>query len=184
MAERRKTVGQSARFGVFERDGFACQYCGLKPPEAILEIDHIVPVSKNGTNEQENLLTSCKTCNRGKGARDLKTSSPDRVRKNAGDIKERYDQLVAFYKFQKKMSSLKASAIDDIAEHWDNLWDGRYPLGKMERNSIGLFLRHFSPEEVKEAISLAMGRIRFPSDAFKYMCGVLHTRKRERNGQE
>lgn len=35
----------------------------------ILEVDHIVPVSKGGLSEPENLQTLCWRCNRAKGAK-------------------------------------------------------------------------------------------------------------------
>lgn len=56
------------RFEVFKRDDFTCQYCGVRSPEVILEVDHIHPVSDGGTDEPINLITSCWSCNRGKGA--------------------------------------------------------------------------------------------------------------------
>lgn len=57
------------RFKVFTRDKFTCRYCGRSPLEDIevkLHCDHIVPSSKGGTDELENLVTSCKECNLGK----------------------------------------------------------------------------------------------------------------------
>jgi 5-methylcytosine-specific restriction endonuclease McrA len=55
------------RFIVFSRDNFTCRYCGRKPPETILEVDHYHPKSAGGTNRVENFITSCRECNRGKG---------------------------------------------------------------------------------------------------------------------
>ena len=55
------------RFNVFQQDNFTCQYCGRKPPECILEIDHKYPKSKGGKNKKDNYITSCRECNRGKG---------------------------------------------------------------------------------------------------------------------
>ena len=55
------------RFMVFQRDGFKCQYCGRGADATVLEIDHIFPRSKGGTNNIDNLITSCYECNRGKG---------------------------------------------------------------------------------------------------------------------
>jgi hypothetical protein len=49
---------------VFQRDFFTCQYCGQKG--GTLEVDHIIPISKGGTNHDKNLATSCRTCNRKK----------------------------------------------------------------------------------------------------------------------
>lgn len=51
---------------VFERDEHKCKYCGSTKK---LEIDHIVPLAKGGTNDLENLQILCKTCNSRKGAR-------------------------------------------------------------------------------------------------------------------
>lgn len=55
------------RFAVLKRDNFTCQYCGRKPPEVILEVDHIYPKSKGGLNKIENYKTACRDCNIGKG---------------------------------------------------------------------------------------------------------------------
>ena len=59
-------VSHSRRFKILERDGFTCRYCGRKPPEVVLEVDHIVPKSKKGTGSLKNLITSCRDCNVGK----------------------------------------------------------------------------------------------------------------------
>lgn len=60
---------------VFERDGYTCQYCGAKAPDAELHVDHIVPVSKGGGNSLDNLVTACAACNLGKS--DLGTTRFD-----------------------------------------------------------------------------------------------------------
>lgn len=52
------------RMEIFRRDGFRCTYCGVVGGK--LECDHVVPVSKGGTNELSNLTTSCRSCNRSK----------------------------------------------------------------------------------------------------------------------
>ena len=76
---KRPALSQSLRFEVFKRDNFTCQYCGAKAPESIIEVDHINPVSKGGDNSLLNLVTACKTCNRGK--RDKKLSDVSEVEK-------------------------------------------------------------------------------------------------------
>lgn len=55
-----------ARFEVFKRDEFTCQYCGRRSPEVVLEVDHILPVAAGGTDDSMNLATSCWECNSGK----------------------------------------------------------------------------------------------------------------------
>ena len=68
MATKRKAISKKTRFEVFKRDGFTCQYCGAHPPQAILHVDHIVPVAEGGGNEDTNLVTACDHCNLGKAA--------------------------------------------------------------------------------------------------------------------
>lgn len=54
------------------RDKHTCQTCGLSThdePNLLLEIDHIIPISKGGMSTEENLQTLCWKCNRTKGAR-------------------------------------------------------------------------------------------------------------------
>jgi len=52
---------------VFQRDAFTCSYCGQVGGR--LECDHIVPVSRGGESDPENLTTACRSCNRAKHAR-------------------------------------------------------------------------------------------------------------------
>jgi hypothetical protein len=65
------TSSSSKRFAILMRDGFACVYCGATSAESALEIDHSHPRSKGGGNDDDNLVTSCRTCNNGKGAATL-----------------------------------------------------------------------------------------------------------------
>jgi len=63
------SISKSVRFEVLRRDGFKCRYCGRRPPEVALEIDHFHPRSRGGLDTVENLITACYDCNRGKAAR-------------------------------------------------------------------------------------------------------------------
>ena len=56
---------------LFARDGYRCQFCGrpqatLRPRECLTR-DHLVPLSRGGTNGWTNVLTACSTCNARKG---------------------------------------------------------------------------------------------------------------------
>lgn len=51
---------------VFTRDGLRCVRCG---DGTELTIDHVVPLSKGGGNDIDNLQTLCRSCNSRKGAR-------------------------------------------------------------------------------------------------------------------
>jgi len=52
---------------VFERDGYACTYCGDEPGD--LHCDHVVPLSRGGSSELNNLTTACAPCNIDKGSK-------------------------------------------------------------------------------------------------------------------
>nr|WP_276552630.1 HNH endonuclease [Streptococcus danieliae] len=52
-----------------ERDEYTCQICGVSTAEQsllLLEVDHILPVSKGGLSTEDNLQTLCWKCNRSK----------------------------------------------------------------------------------------------------------------------
>lgn len=60
--------GLGLRFRVLLRDNFTCVYCGRNPKEdgVKLEVDHIIPKSRGGTDDIDNLVTACWECNQGK----------------------------------------------------------------------------------------------------------------------
>jgi len=60
---------KATRLRIFERDAFTCRYCGAVGGK--LECDHIEPVSLGGSNDDENLATACKPCNRKKSNKPL-----------------------------------------------------------------------------------------------------------------
>lgn len=51
---------------VWNRDGGRCVECGTKEN---LEYDHIIPISKGGSNFEGNVRLLCKNCNRKKHAK-------------------------------------------------------------------------------------------------------------------
>jgi 5-methylcytosine-specific restriction endonuclease McrA len=59
------------RFGILQRDGFRCRYCGRpgSAPGVVLHVDHLVPLAAGGATSEGNLLTACEECNLGKGTR-------------------------------------------------------------------------------------------------------------------
>ncbi len=58
-------VPATTRYMILKRDK-KCQLCGNTKDDAPLEVDHILPRSKGGTNNLTNLQTLCRPCNQGK----------------------------------------------------------------------------------------------------------------------
>ena len=54
------------RFNVFLRDKFTCQYCGDKKD---LTFDHLLPKSRGGLTDWNNVVTACSSCNVKKGGK-------------------------------------------------------------------------------------------------------------------
>ena len=59
-------------WSVLARDNWTCCSCGRNSREdgIVLEVDHILPRSKGGSNDPDNLQTLCKKCNIGKSNKD------------------------------------------------------------------------------------------------------------------
>ncbi len=58
-----------SRRNLYRRDRYTCQYCGARPGQQELSIDHIVPRSRGGTSTWQNCVLACMPCNRRKGSR-------------------------------------------------------------------------------------------------------------------
>ena len=72
IAGQRALMTSKLREKIKSRDGYACRKCGISvaaEPHLLLEIDHIVPVSRGGLTAEDNLQTLCWKCNRSKGAK-------------------------------------------------------------------------------------------------------------------
>ncbi|WP_252235931.1 HNH endonuclease signature motif containing protein [Clostridium sp. ZS1] len=72
VAGQRALMTSKLREKIKQRNNYTCQQCGLSANEEknlLLEIDHIMPLSKGGLSIEENLQTLCWKCNRTKGAK-------------------------------------------------------------------------------------------------------------------
>lgn len=69
VAGQRALMTAKLRGSIKERDNFTCLYCSVslaKEPHLLLEVDHIVPISRGGLSTVDNLQTLCWRCNRTK----------------------------------------------------------------------------------------------------------------------
>lgn len=67
--KQRNLMSSELRETIKKRDNYTCCKCGnsiYNEPNLLLEVDHIIPVSKGGVTEPDNLQTLCWKCNREK----------------------------------------------------------------------------------------------------------------------
>ena len=70
--------GFEVREYLLEKFHRCCVYCGAE--NVPLNIDHVVPKAKGGTNRVSNLVLSCRTCNQKKGAKSIEEFLQQRPR--------------------------------------------------------------------------------------------------------
>jgi hypothetical protein len=63
-------VRGSVRYEVLKRAGGRCELCGESARNVQIDVDHIIPRSKGGSNDATNLQALCRTCNAQKRDRD------------------------------------------------------------------------------------------------------------------
>ena len=180
----RKAIPKSVRFEVFKRDKFTCQYCGASAPDVILEIDHIRPVSKGGTNDILNLVTECRDCNSGKTNRELSDDSAVKVQKQRlDDMQERREQLQMMLEWRDSLIQQTESEIDAI----DSIFSSQTRWGFSEhgRLCIRKLIKKFGFNEVYEAAEIAIDRYydgteKSWDNAFNKVGGICYNRRKDR----
>ncbi len=65
---KNKTV-KFSRISIYARDNFKCQYCGMKGKMKDFTFDHVVPRSRGGKTNWDNIVTACVPCNTKKNNR-------------------------------------------------------------------------------------------------------------------
>ena len=66
---RKEFNGKPSNDSIFQRDNNTCQVTGQQLPKEMLNVDHVVPKSRGGSDEWENLVTIRKDINSKKGNR-------------------------------------------------------------------------------------------------------------------
>lgn len=178
----RKSISKKLRFEVFKRDGFVCRYCGSKPPQVPLEIDHIMPVSKGGTNIIDNLISSCFDCNRGKSDINL-TSVPESIEERTAKMKAAVKQHKEFAKLVDAQNNIRKWEQHTVeAVFLDYFPESRWQLSKFSA-SIRMFIDKLGVQKCSENMNKACLKINYDKYTLKYFCGICWTQIKEvKNG--
>jgi hypothetical protein len=176
-----RALPKKLRFEVLKRDGFRCRYCGATPAQAMLHVDHVVPVAKGGTNDPMNLVVACQPCNSGKGAVSLDDPSKT-TKQTAAALREHAEQIMEYLAAQQKHSHAVSAVLESLAREMEKI--AGYPLAKNEFSGLRGHLRSFSAEDIVAAFSLAIERINPTTDyhrtkVWRYFCGILRNWRTE-----
>lgn len=174
---KRKSISKKVRFEIFKRDGFTCQYCSGKPPKVPLEIDHIIPVINGGGNEDENLITACFDCNRGKGAREL-TLIPLTTVEKLERMKIAQDQYKQFKKILETQKKIIKSQVDEVS----GMYSFHFPEWRLSdkfRVQVKNFIDKLGVDECVDSMERACARIHDEQKVIKYFCGICWNKIRE-----
>lgn len=176
---KRKSISKKLRFEVFKRDKFACQYCGGKAPDVVLNVDHIEPVAKGGGNDLFNLITSCFECNQGKKARRLDDNEElNRQRDELAIIQEKRNQLAMLKRWRDECSKLEIETLL-LAEELVGAELG-CELSDAGKTNMRRHIRKYGINEVLEAIRIASERYSEPEEALDKVPGICSNREKER----
>lgn len=170
--QTRKPLSRKLRFDVFKRDGFQCQYCGKSQPDVVLEVDHIHPVSAEGGNEADNLLTSCFECNRGKAA-GLLTVIPQSVTEKSKVIEQKIAEMKYLSELHRAQHEAEDMAIMKVVEVMELLRDDVF-FSIENAESVRKFLQQLSVTQLTEAMTMACIKMAGYKEekVFRYFCGI------------
>lgn len=65
------TITKKMREQLYNEMNGRCAYCGQKIDLSEMQVDHIIPRYRGGSNNLENLICSCRSCNHYKRAANL-----------------------------------------------------------------------------------------------------------------
>jgi len=158
-ARKRKAISPKLRFEVFKRDSFKCQYCGRCAPEIVLELEHIEPHSKGGSDEVLNLITSCWECNNGKGDRLLGDNTVvKKQRDQLAELQERREQIDMMLRWRDATVDLDAQAVDAFAKAYSQRVVG-WSLNESGLTSARKLIKKYGLQRALEAMDKAADQV-------------------------
>ena len=177
---KRKAISKKLRFEVFKRDEFKCIYCGRKPPTVVLNIDHIDPVSKGGTNDINNLVTACFDCNNGKSNIKL-DSLPGKLSDNIEMMHEKELQIKGYRAFIRKIRKRINKDIEDVATIYADYFKDYSLSDYFKTYSLKKFISELPKNEVEDAMEYACNKINDSDRAIPFFCKICWNKIKGRN---
>ena len=154
---KRKNIPNKLRFEVFKRDSFTCQYCGQSAPNVVLEVDHLLPVSKGGDNDILNLITSCWTCNNGKSNILLTDNTMlEKQKAQLDELNEKRLQLEMMIEWRESLNNLDDDIAQKIADYFGN--QANCDVNETGLKKIKQWTKKFTYQQILEAVELSVNQ--------------------------
>lgn len=167
-------VDARTRWEIFERDKFTCRWCFATGEGVVLELDHITPVVNGGTNDFNNLVTACHTCNAGKGGWEP-AYMPAHLQKQVNTVDESKVMEEGFIDYLQDMFSRAVTPIVFNAK---------------QRADLKQFRKFVEAGQMEWAIYATQVRMKRDPiydplhDPWKYLCRVLYDLKDKNKKQQ
>lgn len=181
-------IGKRIRFEVFKRDRFTCQYCGKRPPEVVLEVDHIHPRVEGGTDDPHNLTTACFACNRGKSGIPLDNVAPalNELEVLEG-VQEMMERMLTLRR-SKAVADAKREVEDEAIAIVHGWWKEQWPWGPyFDDQTVRQYVQKLDLEDLRDAVDATWRRQQRRDkeglgsrELFQYFCGVCRNKVREK----
>ena len=192
----RRDVSTRTRFLVLQRDDFKCRYCGRRPPDVELVIDHLVAVANGGGNEPENLVTACERCNSGKSDLVLQEAAIPPITPEAERaLRESVARQRRMLEFHMQAHELRLQARQMFIDEWASQFsarveDGFYrdPLVDFPSDgTVDALVERYGLDEATRAIAILADSwrnhaIRGREDSIRYLHGILRRRQSDPQG--
>lgn len=63
---KRRIFTKDEKEKILKKTGFRCGHCGMKLEHFNATVEHMIPISKGGLNDEYNMIALCETCNQSK----------------------------------------------------------------------------------------------------------------------
>lgn len=177
------------RIKILKRDNYMCAYCGKKANT----VDHILPKSKGGTEDDSNLVSCCKSCNQIKSNRSMEEAGFT-FWKGFDAKKHQYNSKIT------RTSSSSTSTSNNIYTFYNQKIDSEQKSAQRAKSNIEHWLKHYPEDELMKAVknysTLALKRTREmrkdPANFFQkrdpafrdYLTGVFQPLKNSTTGPQ
>lgn len=169
-------VSKRLRYEILRRDKHTCRYCGSKAPDAVLTVDHVMPVSLGGSDEPNNLVAACKDCNAGKTSSSPDAPLVDDVNEVAARYALAHSRVVEERAAKFALDEENILWFNDCWNEWSD--SGGRPLRRDDNweASILRFLgAGLSRGFLARGVRIAMGNRKLRNgDKWRYFCGICH----------